>query len=161
MPPQIRKKIASAKKRIEKTPEAAKKEMAWYRSKPGELRPAVKSRAKAGVTLLPPLPIDKSMLHTHTYPSKALPSRWDLWQFIQSMKKSSIRTTHIAQLDKNGKVIGYTSIRATKKLVEWAKININLLMVTEGSCVLKCWAERLFVVRYTPNMMKKKLKWWF
>ena len=65
MPPKRRKRVKSAKERIEKTPEIAIAEMAWYRSKPGELRAAAKNRRLLDeVFLKRPEPTDKSVLHT-------------------------------------------------------------------------------------------------
>ena len=124
MPPKVRKRVPSAKSRIEKIPQIARKEMGWFKSKTGELRRAALSRKPHEVEFEEPKPTDRSFIHTHPsfpHPSVAC-SAGDLWTLKQYLLDTNIRNMHVATIDKRGRVIGYLSVRAKKNLLMPSKI---------------------------------------
>lgn len=125
-------KIPSAKERIEATRRIATHEMAWHRSRKGELKPASTLRTTETVSIKPPRKKDYSEIHTHTGElvqgekiivgeGRSLPSTSDISMIIRDIKLSNIRTWHIATINENGKVTGYVSLHATSKFLKFAK----------------------------------------
>ncbi len=111
----------TAAKRIEQTRNIKTKEMAWYRSRLGEFRSAALKRESDKVSISPPKKGDTSLIQTHPWSKKpernnCMPSFSDLRGWFQNLP-NGIRYNHIAQLDKQGKAIGYSSFLATKTLL--------------------------------------------
>jgi len=105
---------------IEETPRAKDLEMAWYRDKKKlTLRSAAKERTAKSISPLPPERGETSLRHTHVWPKKpsenSMPSFGDLCAWFQLFPKG-IKYNHIAQLNEDGKVIGYSSFSATNTL---------------------------------------------
>lgn len=110
----------SAKRRIEKTPKIKRLEMAWYKGKMGELRPAAVKREPLQVRAEKPQPGDRSLIHTHPtrmirqsllYSSQRSMGDWQNWLF--RVFGGKIRNEHIAVTSPRGKVIGYVSVHTT------------------------------------------------
>ncbi len=119
MPPKVRRKTPSAKSRIEKTRDIGKFEQGWYRSKPGELKPAGASRSREGVFVYMPGKNDYSYIHTQP-DGIGVPSHSD-WMFFQSgFVYGNLRSIQVSAMDKN-KVCGYLTLYATRKLRALAK----------------------------------------
>lgn len=135
-------RIASARERIERTPAIASFEMAWYKGKFGELRPAATARKYKHVYHDSPLGSDRMFIHTHPKDETALdeyareqekkgilvigvktspndmPSLLDLHVFLSShLAHSNVRTFVTVPMDEYGKTTGYIVLRARKELV--------------------------------------------
>ncbi len=131
MPPEIRRKIGSAKKRIEATPEIVKKEMGWFRAKVGELNPSALRRFAHKLIERNPNASERTSIHTHTkidkgkwywsYGSYSAPSERDVSNIFSDLKHNKIRNWHVVSINKKGEVVGYFSMHATKKLAKIAK----------------------------------------
>ena len=120
----------SAKQRIEQTPRIAKLEMAWCKSKAGELRPADEERYHNTIIQKKPFAADYMEIHTHpkadhkTEDSKfrALPSARDILYFLDELcERPNISTCVIVSVNSNGEVAGYTFLRAKDEFIERAK----------------------------------------
>jgi len=114
----------TAKAQIEATPKIGKLEMAWVKKygELGVLEPAALRREKKKV--YPKHSLLGNRSHTHSHLSSILsrknvpiPGRLDLFTFL-SRSQTGFHTMHIATINRQGEVIGYTSIRATKKLYD-------------------------------------------
>ncbi len=121
-------KVASAKSRIEATPQIGKTEMMWLRSRSGELFPFATKRRRNFVDGGHALSGKgfKSRLHTHIYKEsdyrrKALPSLGDFFGMLVDFDTSNIRNWHIISVDPSKNVKGYLSIRATKQMIDSVK----------------------------------------
>lgn len=111
----------SAKERIEQTPQIGELEMQWLRGKPGELFPWVIKRSRYRVVGHGvPNETFRSRIHTHIC-TEGTPSIGDLFTILEDIKLGQIRCWHIASLGKTGKVEGYFSMRATRKMLEDVK----------------------------------------
>ena len=112
----------SAKERIEKSEDVTQTENAWSRGKPGELRPTATKRTAISVHMESPKKSDISTIHTHLIEKAghgySAPSIGDMLSFIAEIKKSNIRTLHVATINAKGEMIGYVSLHATPHAVE-------------------------------------------
>ncbi len=117
----IRKKLKSAKKRIEATTGIGAREMFWHRSRPGELRPAAIERERHIVLTNYPSKNDRSEIHTHAPNEECFPAPEDLRGFFQDIQFFQIKNMHVVSLSGKNAVNGRYSVHATKKLVELLK----------------------------------------
>lgn len=121
-----KKAIQSAKERIEAWPDITKTEMGWYRSKPGELKPAANKREAEGFTYPPPSHNDRSHIHTHLLDGArkwggSMPSPEDFGTTALLLAQWNLRAWHIASIDDCGMVAGYVSYAPTDDFVRLAK----------------------------------------
>lgn len=124
----VRPRVPSAKSRMEATPGLAEREMAWYKSRPGELRPAAKRRRPREVYRWPPKERDVSTIHTHPVSPRqssrsglSFPSSHDIGAMISEIYHTNLRNWHVATVDRRGGVIGYVSIYAPPKFVRFIR----------------------------------------
>ncbi len=122
----------SAKHRIEQTPRIRELEEKWYRSKPGELRPASSVRNPDSLMGGYPQLTDKSDIHTHRLNRStgitSRSSRNDLYRTIESAGgfwRNNIRFKHVVSLDRDGYVAGYFTLQITSAFREWSREQIN------------------------------------
>jgi len=118
-------KKLSAKEIIEKTPDINKYEMLWVKRKAGDLTPAAVDRQETIVSRLWWIE-GKKQVHTHIMKKKNLnpcwPSIGDIKNFLCNILSNDEKVEHIVSIEK-GKVIGYTTMYAEEKFVEFLKSN--------------------------------------
>ena len=109
---------------VEAMPEIKTREMGWYRQKgkPGFMREAEEGRGKIFVYPSPPRENEHAFAHTHPFYALrwaiSTPSLGDLNYFLtKHVFGYGLKVWHIKTVDRHGKVTGYFSMRATKKLV--------------------------------------------
>ena len=119
----------TAKAQIEETPHIATREMAYYKNKenPRTLVPAAITRKKHSTRRIQPGTSAVSYIHTHTgykrflslhRHEQAKPSNEDKGMVVGDLVNSNLKFWHIGSISKSGELIGYTTIHASKKLLE-------------------------------------------
>jgi hypothetical protein len=115
---------------VESTPDVADLEMGWVKFKPGYIKEAATRRGLQSTILHPNSASAKSDIHTHrlkSYPKgskfeglsriNAYPSPGDILDLVIYFRKNKLRrTTHVITVDEQGKVLGSSAMRISKKL---------------------------------------------
>ncbi|MDD5163809.1 MAG: hypothetical protein PHD95_06435 [Candidatus ainarchaeum sp.] len=139
----------SVKQIIEEWPEIQNKEMVWIKEKgkPGSLLPKAYERGEnyAGYFLKGN---ERSIIHTHPMGRSNIPSPDDICSFLNRLETDLNKTPkieHIAALNHEGKVMGYFSLRAGKKMVQ---------AIEQKNPALKPLLEELERLKVSPNWEK-------
>ncbi|HLC79100.1 MAG TPA: hypothetical protein VJG83_01595 [archaeon] len=123
------------KKAIENYPDVSNLEIGFYKDKtmPGHLKVGSLKRYPDRTSLHIVLPEYKSEIHTHPLRTAlsepnvstknalkwvSYPSSTDILHFIKKPKSSNIKFMHVIPVDTKGKVMGSTTVFATKKFKE-------------------------------------------
>ena len=161
-------KIVSARERIKKISEIARNEMAWYKGKFGELRPAAAARKHKHVYYDSSLGSDRMFIHTHPKDETAfdeyageqekkgimvigvktspndMPSLLDLHVFLSShLAHSNVRTFVTVPIDEYGKATGYIVLRARKELVSLTRFGSSSIRIRCKWLSMKPYGIRL------------------
>jgi hypothetical protein len=124
----------SARQKIEATKDVATLEMSWVKKKrnPGKIWKSARRRLHGEVQSTKIGPLDRSDIHTHTHrygeQQWSIPSVNDLIVGLLHARKPGVMNNHIAILDAEGRVVGYYSWRAAKRLVNSRKEEFEALI---------------------------------
>lgn len=162
---------------IESTPEIADKEMSWYKPGPGKIREGHFKRFEKQVDSVLPKKGDRSTLHTHPYNATIdVPehlrvrftsnlSPGDVLSLIKlAHGNNPLRTSHVAAVDSNGKVMGYASYRLSKNLMKDERALSYLITIAEhydslfGNAI---WNKNWLELEKRMNEYNARINEWF
>lgn len=160
----------TAAERIEEWPKSSELEMVFAKGhgRTGELRAVGSAREKNTAKIIGLGENDRSIVHTHNYKSNSKEhlltssniSFDDVLELVEhslnELKKNPekiplLRTTHVAVLGSNGKVIGYSSLHLGKKIIK----NRRMLELLYAQVSLyKNFAKDYPLVEVYPGFLK-------
>ncbi|MCX6772902.1 MAG: hypothetical protein NTV88_03990 [Candidatus Micrarchaeota archaeon] len=126
------KKKTPVRDQIEATKDIDRYEMGWYGRRSGPLNPAATKRTEDEVIGRNPRKGEIRSIHTHPnfrrqmlLENSAYPSSFDLTSWSIEAAATDLRYFHVASIGPDGKVMGYFSYAATKKFIEFSKIELK------------------------------------